>query len=161
MQRGNVYPVQTDPTLHFTDAIAQNAGELEHVRLEETIAAGRHCRSIIRHLTILSTQQLAWEVVLLNRRAALGTTLAASGFLSAYRFTASEGKLYTGSAWYHYFAANVDLPYNDLDFENVALSAIERGGNLHLLLVNRSPISKLAGTAGALRLTLHMEPTYG
>ena len=162
MQRGNVYPTQTDPAIHFTDALAQNVGEAESIQLDEGIAAGRHCRSIIRHLTIISMQGLAWEVVFFNRRSFFGTSPATSGFLSNYRFTASEGRIFSGTSLYHYHAANLDLNYNDLDFENKNLSFAERGGRMHLMLVNRTlGTDKLAGAAGAVRITISLEPTYG
>ncbi len=161
MQRGSVYPIHSDPTLHFTEALAQNAYEVENIRLEESIAAGRHCRSILRHVTIVSVQALAWEVVLFNRRAFAVDILGNSSFLASWRFSADNGKQYGTSTLYHYHASNIDLPYWDADFIDQTLPRDHQGGNLHVMVVNRSLTAKSAGAAGAVRLTAFLEPTYG
>lgn len=161
MQRGNVYPTSTDPTRHFLGALDSNEGATLDLPLDTGIAAGRHCRSIVRHLTIIATQQYAWEVVFFSRRGFQMATLGENAFLAHWRFTASDGVTYPASPYYYYQAENIDLPYADHDFEDRALPDVQRGGNLHLLLVNRSPFLKPAGAAGALMITAYLEPTYG
>lgn len=161
MQRGNVYPVSTDPALHFTGALAQNALATLDLPLDQGIAAGRHCRSIVRHLTIISAQALAWEVVFFSQRGFVLNPLVSNAFLCRWRFSGFNGTTYTGAPFFYYQADNIDLPYADADFENRTLPPDQRGGNLHLMLVNRSLTAKLAGEAGAIKITAYMEPTYG
>lgn len=161
MQRGNVYPIFSDPALHFTEALAQNAGETENLDLDAGISAGHHCRSVIRHLVIVSVQNLAWELTVFGRQTFFGTDLIQDSFLATYRFVASDAKTYTGSPLFHYAVLNVDLPYADFDFEDTSLPAATRGGRLHLMLTNRTLTGKLANAAGAVRVLLQMEPTYG
>ena len=50
MQRGNLIPCATDPAQHFVGALAQGAIATLNLHMDEGIAAGRHCRSILRHL---------------------------------------------------------------------------------------------------------------
>lgn len=161
MQRGNVYAVPTDPARHFRLALPTGALETLDLRMDEGLAAGRHCRSIVRHLTVVARQALAWEIVFFCRRGFELASPATSGFLCAWRFSASNGVQYGTSPLYYFQAENIDLPYYDADFEDRALPRDQQGGHLHLMLVNRSPTQKDAGDAGEILITAYMEPTYG
>lgn len=161
MQRGNVYPCATDPAVDFLGALAQNASATLNLHLDEGIAAGRHCRSIVRHLTIVSAQQLSWEVVFFTSRNFSVAAVAQTHFLSGWKFSASNGQQYGVGTPYYYQASNIDLPYWDADFTDRQLPKELQGGFLHLMLLNRSPTSKLAGVAGAIQITGYFEPTYG
>lgn len=160
MQRGNLIPCATDPAQHFVGALAQGAIATLNLHMDEGIAAGRHCRSILRHLTIVSAQQLAWEIVLFTSRGFNIADVASTHYLSGWQFSASNGKQYGASPFY-YQASNIDLPYWDADFTDRALPKELQGGFLHLMLINRSPTAKLAGAAGAILITGYFEPTYG
>lgn len=159
--RGNVVRVTTDPLTRFTDALVTGAGEPENIPLPGAIAAGKHCRSIVRHLVVASVQQLAWEIVFFADRGFQTSPLQQSSFLASFQFAAGNSKQYTANGPFYYQAANIDLPYQDLDFENLQLPATDRGGNLHIMLVNRSPTSKIVGPNGAIQLICYLEPTYG
>ena len=160
MQRGNLIPCATDPATQFIGALVQGASATLDLHMDEGIAAGRHCRSILRHLTIVSAQQLAWEIVLFTSRNFNVSSVAQTHYLSGWRFSASNGQQY-GSSPYYYQASNIDLPYWDADFTDRSLPKELQGGFLHLMLVNRSPTTKLAGSAGAILITGYFEPTYG
>lgn len=161
MQRGNVFAARTDPVVHFTGALAQNAIATENVRLPMAIAAGSHCRSILRHLVIFSVQNLVWEVALFGRRTFHGAAIAESSFLASWRFSTGSAIQYGGVGPFISQAPNIDLPYMDEDFENRALPLDQQGGHWHVLLVNRSVTAKLAGAAGAVQIVGYLEPTYG
>lgn len=158
--RGNVVPVRTDPAVDFTGTLVQNASATLNLRLPLAIGAGGHCRSILRHLVIASLEQRAWELVLFARRSFQTAPIGQSAFIGAFRFAAADGRQY-GSSPYYYQAQNIDLPYFDFDFEDRDLPADQRGGFLHLMLINRSPDAKSAGAGGALQLACYLEPTYG
>jgi len=159
--RGNVVRVATDSTTLFTDALITTASETENVILPGAIAAGKHCRSIIRHLVVASVQQLAWEIVFFATRNFATAPLIQSSYIASFQFAAGNSKQYTPAGPFYYQATNIDLPYQDLDFENLQLPQAERGGTLHVMLVNRSPTAKLAGPTGAIQLVCYLEPTYG
>jgi len=163
MQRGNVFLVRTDPALHFTDAIAANGGiETENIPLPDAIGAGGHCRSILRHLVVFSTENLSWDVVLFGKKTFHLAPLSEVNFLTSFRLTASTGVRFWPNGPFIYQAPNIDLPYADHDFDDRTLPPEERhGGILHLMLINRSVTPKSADAAGALTVLLYMEPTYG
>lgn len=159
--RGNVVRVATNSVTQFTDALITGAAENENVVLPGAIAAGMHCRSIVRHLVVASVEQLAWEIVFFATRSFQTAPLPQSSFISSFQFSAGNSKQYAPGGPFYYQAANIDLPYQDLDFENTQLPPEERGGKLHLMLVNRSPGAKTAGPNGAIQIICYMEPTYG
>lgn len=160
--QGNVVRAATDPAVHFTGAIANNGGiATEDLLLPLAIGAGGHCRSMLRHLVIQSVEQRAWEVALFTRRSFQQGPVGASAFLASWVFATASGKQY-GAGLYVYQALNINLPYLDLDFENRSLPDAQRGGHLHLMLVNRSTVDpKSAGAAGAIEIVCYLEPTYG
>lgn len=158
--QGNVFLARTNPAVDFTGALAQNASATVNLVLPMAIGAGGHCRTILRHLVIASMEQRAWELALFGRRSFQASPIGQSSFLATWRFTAADGRLF-GSSPYYYQAANLMLPYRDMDFEDLALPLNSRGGQLHLMLLNRSPDAKSAGAAGAIEVVCYLEPTYG
>lgn len=160
-QRGNVYPCATDPSTQFRGALAQNAFDTLNLKLDEGIAAGRHCRSILRHLTVISAQQLSWEIALFTTRDFSVGAVSTASYLTSWRFSYANGIQYGVGTPYYYQASNIDLPYWDADFTNRGLPQDQQGGYLHLMLVNRSMTAKLAGDPGMLKITGYFEPTYG
>lgn len=151
MQAGLIYSCRTVSTRDFLEALAQDAASIATIQLPDAIGGSGTSRAIIRHLTILSVQNLAWEVVLYRRSSFHQADIDSYSILSRMRFTATDGVLIPGSGFYAYLSNNVDLPYADDD----------RLGRLYLMLINHSAGAKSAGAAGAVVLELHMEPTYG
>lgn len=158
--RGNAFRVVTDPTLHFTQPLVTGESATVDLRLPIAIGAGGHCRSVLRHLVIASMEQRAWEVALFSSSSFQSAPIRVSAFLASWQFSAAAGKQY-GSSPYYYQAQNIELPYLDLDFEDQSLPLDARGGQLHLMLINRSVDPKSAGALGAVQLNCYLEPTYG
>lgn len=79
-QTGNLLRVRSISTEQFTDALIQNAAEIESINpvllaaggAGAGLSAGRHMRSVLKELRILSRQQLAWEVELYGSAAGIG-----------------------------------------------------------------------------------------
>lgn len=159
--RGNAFRVATDPALHFVDALATGERTTIDLRLPLAIGAGGHSRSVLRHLTISSVEQRAWEIVLFSRRSFATKPVGSSAFLGSFQFASTNTKQYGVGTPFFYQATDLELPYYDLDFEDVDLPLNDRGGLLHLMLVNRSPDAKSAGAAGAIEIVCYLEPTYG
>ena len=159
--RGNVVRVATDPAAHFTQGLATGVIATLNLRLPYAIGAGGHSRCILRHLAVQSVEQRAWEIVLFARYTFAVGPVGSSEFLASFQFTAASSKQYGVGTPFFYWAPNIDLPYEDRDFEDAGLPLDARGGHLHLMLVNRSPDAKSAGAAGALMITSYLEPTYG
>lgn len=159
MQAGNLLRVRTVSTVQFTDALIQNAAEVENFTPESLAAggagaglsAGKHMRSILRELRILSVQNLAWEIELYGSATGIGgATIAAELFLGRWSFLAADGLRATGDTFYKYFIP-MQLYYQDMD--NV--------GQIHVRLINRDAVAKIAGAGGAIVVELGLEPTQG
>jgi hypothetical protein len=158
--QGNAFRAATDPAVHFRGALVTSAIATENLRLPGAIGAGGHCRSVLRHLIVASVEQRAWEIALFSRRSFQSAPVGSSSFLASVQFAAGSGKQYNSGPFY-YQATDINLPYLDLDFEDLSLPQDQRGGVLHLMLVNRSPENKSAGDAGLIEIVTYLEPTYG
>ena len=161
--------VRTDKDVHFTAAIAQNAGL--HVTLTaQYIGAQLRCvlgadgflpallprmRARVRAIRILSKENLAWEVWFFANRLFATTNADTETFLGRWSFLATDGIRATVAAvldtHYHYYASGLDIPLEDTD----------QMGQLYLRLVNRSASGKSADSDGELVVELLLEPAQG
>ena len=152
MQSGVVLEIATDSTLHFTGALAQNAGEGEDIALKMEIAAGKHCRCRVKAIVVQSLENLAWETWLWGKDTK-GVTgnVDTSSLRARWTFVATDGKRITGDDNYYYYVDGNDQPYFDVDMT----------GELHITLVNRSAAAKTAGAVGAVSVRLFVELSQG
>ena len=152
MQSGVSLRIKTDSALHFTGAIAQNAGEGEDIALAMEVAAGKHCRGRIKAIAIQSVEARAWEVWLWSK-STKGVTgnVDTSTLIGYWGFAAADGLLVTGDANYYYYIDGLDQSYWDEDIS----------GQLHITLVNRSAAAKSADAAGAVAVRLFMDLAQG
>jgi hypothetical protein len=147
------YKVVTDKDTHFTGAIAQNASEEENVALPAALAGvNGDARGIIRAFTVLSDQNLDWQLIFCSKDIFTDTDLDIDSTMLTYRFTASTDALQIGGTGpYYYFKDGLELPYVDED----------KTGELHISLVNRSATGKNAGATGEVVVKIYIEPTDG
>lgn len=140
-QAGHLIRVRTRPATDWTTALAQHASEALALPLPEAIAAGRTCHARIRAVDLVSSDNLAWELLFYtNNRLQLPIAPEQDGFCGRVRFTEPDGGqvgLVVLSNFY-YHREQLDIPYEDTDLL----------GNLNVLLVNRSPVAKTARSAG-------------
>jgi len=160
VQLGRLLVIDTDPATQFTEAIAQNASEMENWTPDLALAAAPDCRGRIVALAIVSDQNLAWEITTWSREAGAGAaTVALDSFLGRHAFAAADGLQIAGAGSYRYFAAGLDLPV--LDEDPTADRDAPYAGRLHLSLVNRSAAAKNAGATGEIKIRLFIDPTLG
>lgn len=143
------YNVRSDKDSHFAGAIAQNAGEDESLSLPACLAGiNGNARGSVRSLTIISDQNLAWEVNVW-RSATHGTAdIDTDKWLGRWTFTAADGVQLAGSGSYLYYVDGLDIAYIDAD----------NSGKLHLTLTNRSASAKNAGATGEVIVDIRMQP---
>lgn len=157
MQAGNLYLVASLKTTQFIGALATGVGEYADIQLPESIGAGRVARCYVRAITIVSTENLDWEVWVLSRTG--GTTADADtdptrGYWS---FVAADGKRVAGAGLYHYYNGDLEIPYQD---EDQGAGAAGTKAYLHTCLVNRAVGAKSAGAPGYLSVRFFLEPSY-
>lgn len=149
------YEWGTDPTTQFRGAIVQNNKIDLDYNLPTTLrGVNGDARGSLRSLTIVSIQNLAWEVWLWESTNHItltgGVTVAGSNVIGRWTFAAGDGiQDVTGD--YIYYIDGLDVAYFDAD----------KMGQLHLSLVNRSASSKLANDAGAVQVKGRIaQPVY-
>lgn len=139
------YEFKTDPTSQFRGAIAQNAAVALDLLLPPSLQDVKGtARFSIRSLTIASIQNLAWELWVWTSAArtnlTAGVTATGSTFLGRWTFAAGDAVQEAGTGDFVYYIDGLDIPYRDDD----------TSGKLHIDLINRSAVSKLANDPGAI-----------
>lgn len=164
MQQGSIIRIRTDKDVDFTGALAQNAIAYANLVATGDLAAGGHCRSRLKGLSIVSDQNLAWEIQLYstNRFDQDNTDLDTTPFLGRWAFAAGDGVQNAAAGPYLYYIDGLDIPYRDVDCDSHLFPTGARGqGQIHLALVNRSATGKNAGATGEIVIQLYFEPTQG
>ena len=144
------YTVRTDKDTHFTGAIAQNASEEENVVLPGALAGIRgNARGYIRSITVVSDQQLAWELGFFSADSFEDADADVDTHIAAWPFQAADGIQIAATGLYRYYVDGLAIPYLDDDgtFE------------LHVALINRSATGKNAGATGEVAVEFEIEPT--
>lgn len=143
------FTVTSVSTTHFTGALATNAAETEDIALPGALAGvNGNARGEIRSITIISQQNLAWELEFW-RSATHGATIDADKFIGRWTFAAVDGVQEAGAGNFRYYIDGLDIPYDDADGT----------GKLHISLVNRDAVAKLAqGAGGDVVVRTRIEP---
>lgn len=160
-QLGQIISLTTDPAAHYTDGIAQNAQDLEDLALDLSICGTPTARCRIVGLSVVSVQNLDWELWLWRKAAGAGAGIGADSFIGYWSFLGANAKQIGGAGRYYYFIPGLDIPYTDEDTRDERPDPLAPVGRIHLGLVNRSAVAKLAGDAGMIKITLLVDPTHG
>lgn len=143
------YLLATDPDDQFTDALATNAVENENLVLPGSLAGvNGAAQGYVRSITIVSDQNLSWELQWYQADTFQNADPEVDSFLSYWLFAAADGVQVAGTGLYRYYVDGLAIPYRDSD----------GSGEMHLSLVNRSATSKNAGATGEIKVTLGVEP---
>lgn len=163
MQAGSVYRIRTTAANQFTAALAQNAALSATLDCFEAVAtftgdkmgigAGKHLRSRLRELRIISAENLAWEVWLFGTVTMGGAVIGAEKFLGRWSFVAADGAQATGDTFWYYYVPGLDLAIENLD--------LPQTGKFYIRLVNRSAAAKSADGPGAIEIELALELLQG
>lgn len=172
-QVGSIIRVRTDKDSDFILGIAQNASDTANIA--DPGSLGASCRSIIRGISILSDQNLAWELKFFNtnRFNTDAADLDQVPFIGGWGFQAADGTQIAATGPYYYYIDGLYIPYHCTDFDYPSAANGNKGhgkivngvatpqGQIHMMLINRSATAKNAGATGEIVITLHMEPSLG
>jgi len=137
-----VWVVRSDKDTHFTGALLTNALELEALGDAAPTSSNRTAsiRSIIRRITVISVQNLAWDVMLF--KAAYTPPLTVDGDLHPMvdwlSFAAADGVRVAGAGLYLYTWSGMEFPYYNTDAP----------GRIHVGLINRDATAKIIAAGG-------------
>lgn len=134
--------VRSDKDVSFTGALATNAMELAVLGSADPLSANRvpTQNSLIRRVTVISDQNLAWDVMLFKSTFVPPLTADADlhPLVEWVSFTAADGKQVAGAGLWLYTWTGLSVPYANTDAP----------GRVHVGLVNRDAVAKNAGAAG-------------
>lgn len=136
--------VRSDKDTHFRDEIAQNAQEVENLPWP---LADKLARGILREVVIISTENLAWEVILFGKDAGHTTDPDTDRYLGKFTFATTDAIQIAATGLWLYHKTDLHLGYEDQD----------ASGEVHTHLVNRSAGAKTAAGPGALVVDLVFE----
>lgn len=160
MQQGGIVLVRTDSATQFNTALAQNAKDTEDLvigsaagQVDPGVAAGLTVKSRLKHITVVSMQNLAWELWLW-RKDTYDASLTDPDLVfpaGRWSFLATDAVQIAGAGLFYYYIEGNDQFYQDLDV----------GGEVHLMLINRSLTAKGAAAPGLIMIELGLEPVLG
>jgi len=145
--------VDSVETSHFTGALIEDAIELESLDFPSDWGVIGLGECVIESATIQSKQNLDWDLWIFSSSSGNATTLSDDGFVDGFHFPREAGFRIAGANQYYYSSPSNHLavPYFDED----------RSSRVHIALINRSAVAKLAGVTGEVRVRLMVRPTYG
>lgn len=134
--------VRSDKDTHFTGALATNAMELETIGSATVTDSNRvpTLRSIIQRVTVISDQNLDWDVMLFRNTFALPLPVDADlhPLVEWIEFEVGDGVQVGAAGLFMYTWTGMDVPYWNTDAP----------GQIHVGLINRNAVAKNAGAAG-------------
>lgn len=160
-----LYKVRTTSTVQWTAAIAQNAAVNANIAVPAGLSGmNGQVECILRGLTIVSKEQLAWELAFYTSDLFAGSSIDTDTYIGSWAFaasgTAGDGEQIAATGDFLYYIDGLEIPLwdTDLDVITAGLDATAGSGELHVRLVNRSAAAKTANAAGAIAVTFWLEP---
>lgn len=143
----------TDPNSGLLSAtLAQNAGLSARIALPEAVAAGRHCRAVLKSIAVTSVDGNAWDWFFWRN-----SKFQQSGHPDQEDFAGwvvqAAGKQIAGAGLFYAYTEGLNIVIEDEE----AGALPSGGGFLNVTLVNRSSGAKTA--SGWFAVTFALEPT--
>ena len=136
-----IYQVITDKDTHFTEALTKNSIERENV------TGLRSNRTRITKMSIQADQRLWFEILLYGTDAFEESDLDSDKFIASVEFNLPVyGFQQTTNQW-------------RMDIENLDIDYVDEDGTkeIHTVLKNLSPTSKIAGATGEVKVEFTCE----
>jgi hypothetical protein len=150
-QPGKRVLARTLTTREFTGTIAQNAAAFASLDVK-ALSLGENVDALLRAVTIVSMEDLDWELWFFTKTGTAGNSAAPDTNTLIGRVVLPTTALQIAATGLYTFVA---------DALQVQLYDEDRTSKIHMALVNRAAASKTAGAAGAVRVSLSVEPTLG
>lgn len=146
--------VRSSSADHFLAPLAVNGSSNENLDWQ---SSATRARGQVREITIRSVQQLAWELQFYGD-ATFDSTLLSNKFQGKHSFAAADGVQNDGAGPFYYHKILEDgISLDQLDISAPQPAGGSKKGKVHLKLVNRGPVAKLAAGAGAIEIEVIIE----
>lgn len=135
-------------TADFTTAIAQHNQEIATLTV---FTGGKYVTGKIGHITVLSVENLAWEVTLYKDKRVSAGAVDDDTYIGGKAFAVADAARLATTATtlaglFRYSASGLGIDYRSPD------------GNIYVGLVNRSTATKTSGAGGAVIVELGFDP---
>lgn len=134
--------ITTISSSHFISGLAQHAFQSEN--LSGLVANA----GTIESITIVSEQNLAWEVSFFGNDKFVDPEVDDNRFLGKKAFATTDAQQYNASGVWHYASHNLGINYADQDGSK----------EIHAVLANRSATAKNAGLSGEITMGIAFRP---
>lgn len=150
-QLGKRVIARTLTTREFTGAIAQNAAAFASLDVKG-LGVGERVDSVLRSITVVSVEDLDWEVWFFTKTGAVGNSADPDVNTLIGRVVLPTTALQiAGAGLFTFYAEGL----------NTLLLDEQGTSKIHMALVQRAAAGKSAGAAGAVRLSLVLEQALG
>lgn len=138
---------------HFTEALSENAIELESLDFPDDWRKIELHECIIENITIQSKQNFEWDVWVFSSSSGPGSDLDVDSYVDGFNYPKTAGIQIGGAGQYYYSSPSnhVAVPFRD---EN-------NRAKIHVGLINRSAAAKYAGVTGEVKVRLMVRGVYG
>jgi hypothetical protein len=137
------WTIRSDKDVNFIAALVQNA------KTDANLTGFSGNKGIIRRIKVQSDQDLDWDIFLWKTDTFDDVDLDLDSFCGRYKFSAAQGEQIAGANQYYYDSGPMELEYEDLDGTS----------ELHVSVVNRNAVAKIAGANGELIVDVEYEPS--
>jgi hypothetical protein len=134
--------IESDVTVNFTGALAQDAKADEDINMPTDYKTCTINKLEIREIAIQSKQNLEWDLILWSKTSKDNVALNTDTYITKINFPVGSGKQIAGANQWYYEQYNLKIDYNDSN--NLS--------QIHCSLVNRSVTSKNAGVTGQVKI---------
>jgi hypothetical protein len=148
-----LYEVRSNPALHFTGALAQNA--VTAVVSLPGLPRFGSLRYLLRAISVTAKEHFGPDLNFFSSASGLTTEPATDRFLSRFTFDADLGAQLGAAGLWRYYIDGLAIPYYDSDALAAGTSPL-----LHLTLGNVEATAKSAGAGGATGISVWVEPFF-
>jgi hypothetical protein len=169
-KRRPIWYLRSNPASDCTDALAQGQRCTMNLKIQgpqrSRGSSPTAMEGIVRSITLLSIENLAWDINIYTSDKFGRTNMDDDPFLDYHAFAASDGKQTSATAGfgdqYRYAVTGMTVHYRDRDRvvrDGTGKGPIDPGeSQLHIEVVNRDSTVKSEGSAGAIAVIIGIEP---
>lgn len=142
--------VHSLPEQHFLDPLDHNA--LSPIQ-SLSIPTPSTRRWMIRGVSLIALQEILPEFHFFSSARGLTNSPMTDRWIASFGFGDTDAHQFGNEGPFRWYKEGLSTPYYDLD-------VLDQVGtpSLHVLMINRAPLGKLAGPEGAMRVNFWLEP---
>lgn len=157
-----LFPVTSRPTVDFLDALAAAGSSLTPpfaggpINTLKGLPPINARRFLVRAIEYLAVENVGLEFDFFGSAAGLTDVIGTDTFISRFQFASVNGAQFNATGLYRYYVDGLAIPVLDLDSINTTTPPA-----LHVAVQNVDTVAKTVDAAGAVKVTIWVEPMQG